>query len=272
MANYDILGDIAIIKFNDNISKEEKITKAKELMQSYKCVKTVLEKANKVSGRLRTIKTNFLIGENKKETLYKENGCLFKLNVETCYFSPRLANERLEIAKLILKSKIKNPSVLVLFSGVAPFPIVIAKILENKFKRILSIELGKDCGKYALENIKLNKFDGKIEHVQGDVKKVIKKGGLSVKGNLVPLSFDFIVMPRPNLKETFFSDALKVSKKGTFIVYYGFSPESKKQAMLEELEQEAKKNKRKIKILNCFEAGDIAPFEHRYRIEVKVLN
>jgi len=36
MANYDILGDIAIIKFNDNISKEEKITKAKELMQNYK--------------------------------------------------------------------------------------------------------------------------------------------------------------------------------------------------------------------------------------------
>ena len=86
MANYDILGDIAIIKFSDETSKEEKLAKAQELMLTNRSVKTVLEKANKVSGRLRTIKTNFILGENKKETYYKESGCLFKLNVETCYF------------------------------------------------------------------------------------------------------------------------------------------------------------------------------------------
>jgi len=268
MANYDILGDVAIIKFNDDVSKEQKIAKAKELMQQYKCIKTVLEKANKVSGRLRTIKTNFLLGENKKETIYVESGCKFKLNVESCYFSPRLSNERLEIAKLILKSKVKNPSILVMFSGVAPFPIVIGKTLGNKLGKITSIELGKDCEKYALENIKINKLDGKIEHMQGDVKKIIPK---LLKENKKK-KYDFIIMPRPNLKETFLSQALGVAKKNSSIIYYGFSPESKKQNMLEELEKEAKKLKRKIKILTCLEAGDIAPYEHRYRIEIRVLN
>jgi tRNA (guanine37-N1)-methyltransferase len=272
MANYDILGDIAIIKFNEEVSTEQKIAKAGELMQQYKCLKTVLEKTNKVSGRLRTIKTNFLLGKNKKETLYKENGCSFKLNVESCYFSPRLANERLEVAKLIAKysekNKIKNPSVLVMFSGVAPFPIVIAKTFGKKIKEIVSVELGKDCEKYAIENIKINKLDGKIKHLQGDVKKIIPK--LLEKNKKE--RYDFIIMPRPNLKETFLKQGLMMARKNTIIIYYGFSPEAKKQSMVEELEKEAKNNNRKIKILSCLEAGDIAPFEHRYRIEIKVLS
>ncbi|MBM3247350.1 hypothetical protein FJZ17_02305 [Candidatus Pacearchaeota archaeon] len=266
MANYDILGDIAIIKFVDGVSKEEKSIRARELMQQYKCVKTVLEKTNKVSGRLRTIKTRFLLGEKKKETIYVESGCRFKLNVESCYFSPRLANERIEVARLITKSSVKNPAILVMFSGVAPFPIIIAK--HAKTKEIVSIELGKDCAKYAFENIKINKLENRIEHLQGDVKKVIPK---LLKENK-KLKYDFIIMPRPNLKETFLSQALGVAKKNSIIIYYGFSPESKKQTMLEELEEEAKRNKRKIKILNCLEAGDIAPYEHRYRIEIRVLN
>jgi len=275
MANYDILGDIAIVKFNDGTSKEEKIVRANELMQQYKGVKTVLEKANKVSGRLRTIKTNFLIGENKKETIYVESGCKFKLNVETCYFSPRLSNERIEIAKLIAKlsakSKIKKPKILVMFAGVAPFSIIISKFFGDKSGKIVSVELGKECNKYAKENVLLNKVSN-VEIVGGDVKRVIKKGGLSVKGNFVPLSFDFIIMARPNLKETFLREGLMVAKKNSIIIYYGFSPESKQKEMLSELEKQAKQLGRKIKITSCREAGDIAPFEHRYRIEIKVLN
>ncbi len=257
MANYDILGDIAIVKFNEDISQEQKISKAHELLQN-KSIKTVLEKANKVSGRLRTIKTNFLLGENKKETIYKESSCLFKLNVESCYFSPRLANERLEVAKLV--SKKKNSNVLVMFAGVSPFSIVIAK--NSHAKKIISVELGKECNKYARENVLKNKVGDRVEIMQGDVNRVVPK---------LDEKFDFIIMPRPNLKDSFLKSALSCAKKGTIIVYYGFSPESKKDDMIECLIKEAKKLKRKIKILKVLEAGDIAPYEHRYRVEIKVL-
>jgi tRNA (guanine37-N1)-methyltransferase len=257
MANYDILGDVAILKFQDNTSSEEKLKKAQEIMNQYKSVKTVLEKIDKVHGRLRTIKTNYLFGKDTLIAHYNENGCRFNLKVDSCYFSPRLANERMQVAKLIKKGN----KVLVMFSGVAPFPIVIAR--HSRPKKILSIELGKDCQKYALENIKMNKFEGLIEHIQGDVKRIIPK--LNEK-------FDVIVMPRPNLKETFLKEALGVSKKGSKLIYYGFSPESKKDKMIKELESQAKKIKRKIEILKVLEAGDIAPYEHRYRIEIVVKN
>lgn len=259
MANYDILGNIAIVKFLDNTSKEEKLAKAQELLKN-PSIKTVLEKTDKVHGRLRTIKTRFILGKDTLIALYNESKCRFKLNVETCYFSPRLAHERLDVSKMVKK----KDKVLVMFAGVAPFSIVIAK--NSNPKSVVSVELGKDCNKYAQENIILNKVQDKVIHIQGDVKrvipKIVKSGG----------KFDLIVMARPNLKETFLKEGLMASKKGSKIIYYGFSSESKKDEMLSVLQKEAKKLKRKIKILKCLEAGDIAPYEHRYRIEISVLN
>ena len=257
MANYDILGNIAIVKFPKESTKSEKLKEANKLLEN-KSIKTVLEKTNKVSGRLRTIKTKYLLGEKTKIAEYKENGCLFKLNVETCYFSPRLAHERLEIANMIKKTD----RVLVMFAGVAPFSIVIAK--TSKPNKIISIELGRECCKYAEENVIKNKVENLIQVLQGDVKRVIPQ--------LEKQKFDFIVMARPNLKETFLEDALKVSKKKTKIIYYGFCSEDKKDKMVDELLREAEKFKRKIKITKVLEAGDIAPYEHRYRIEFVVLN
>jgi len=259
MANYDILGNIAIVKFSKEATKSEKLAKARELLEN-KSIKTVLEKTNKVSGRLRTIKTKYLLGEKTKIAEYRENGCLFKFDVETCYFSPRLANERLEVAKMARRGE----NVLVMFAGVAPFSIVIAR--TAKPKHIVSVELGRECCKYAEENIVRNKVENIIQVVQGDVKRIIPK--LEKQKD----KFDFIVMPRPNLKETFLKSALDVSKKGTRIVYYGFSAEDKKNEMVCNLEKEAKKFKRKIKIVKVLEAGDIAPYEHRYRVEMTVEN
>jgi len=257
MANYDILGNIAIVKFSKETKKSEKLEKASELLGN-KSIKTVLEKTEKVSGRLRTIKTKYLLGEKTKIAEYRENGCLFKFNVETCYFSPRLANERLEVAKMAKKGE----SVLVMFAGVAPFSIILAK--TAKPKKIISVELGRECCRYAEENVIKNKVENIIRVMQGDVKRIIPK--------LKKEKFDFIVMPRPNLKESFLEQALGVSKKGTRIVYYGFCSEDKKDAMIEELLEEAKKFKRKINIIRALEAGDIAPYEHRYRLEIIVLN
>lgn len=257
MANYDILGNIAVIKFSKGVEKKEKLEKAIELMKQYKTLRTVVEKADKVSGRLRTMKIKHLLGQKNLIADYKESGCRFKFNIETCYFSPRLSNERIEIAKLIAKTKVKN--VLVMFAGVAPFPIIISKYANPK--KIVAIELGRECCKYARENLRLNKIYSGIEIIQGDVKKISQK---------LKEKFDAIVMPRPNLKEKFLKEALNLSKRNTKIIYYGFSKETKKDDMILDLEREAKKCRKKIKILDVKEAGDIAPYEHRYRIEILV--
>ncbi|MFA5992523.1 MAG: class I SAM-dependent methyltransferase family protein [Candidatus Pacearchaeota archaeon] len=259
--SFDVVGNIAILKFDKNEKKAEKVKIAKELMFQLPAIKTVLEKTGKFSGRLRTMKTNFLTGEKTKIATYRENGCMFRLNVDTCYFSPRLSNERNEIAKLVKPGE----KVLVLFGGVAPFSIVIAKMAKPKI--VYSVEINREASKYASENVRLNKLNEKVIVVQGDVKKVIPRLVKEGKGRL---KFDRIVMARPQLKETFLKWAFMVIKKGGIIHYYGFAKDHEE--VIKSIETEAKKAKKKIKIFLIKKAGDIAPFKYRWRVDLRVMN
>ena len=112
----------------------------------------------------------------------------------------------------------KGENVLVMFGGVGPFAIVIGK--NSKANRVTSIELSRECNKYALINAKRNKIRN-LEIVQGDVRRVIGKG------KKVNLKFDRIAMPRPNLKDSFLDIAFSVVKKNGIIHYYGFYEERK---------------------------------------------
>ncbi|MEI6731039.1 MAG: class I SAM-dependent methyltransferase family protein, partial [archaeon] len=144
MASYDLLGNIVLFKFPRGTSKSKKLKEARSFLKTHEQVRTVLEKSGKFKGRLRTHKGKFILGEKTKEAIYRENGCFFRFNVDTCYFSPRLSSERAEIAKMVKKGE----KVLVLFAGVAPFSVVIAK--TGKPSKVVSMELGRECSKYAL--------------------------------------------------------------------------------------------------------------------------
>jgi len=177
---------------------------------------------------------------------------LFKLNIEKCYFFFFFSGERLEIAKKI-KSKEK---VLVMFSGVGPYSVVIGKL--SKCRKVVSVELSKQCNKYARENVRLNKLEN-VEIIQGDVKKIVPK---------LREKFDVIVMPRPQLKEIFLKEAFKVSKKGTRIYYYDFGRDLGK--VLEKIFRESKKVRKKIEVMKVKKAGEIAPYKYRFRIDFVV--
>jgi tRNA (guanine37-N1)-methyltransferase len=265
MGSFDVLGNIVIVKFPKDMKVREKKKFAEKLLKKNKSVRTVLEKSEKFSGRLRTMKTSYVLGEKTKDALYRENSCEFRLNVDSCYFSPRLSTERKEIAEMIGKSR-KKERVLVMFSGVGVYPIVISK-LSKKVSEIIGVELGRDCNRYGKENLKRNKIEN-VVLVSGDVRKKIGKEK-KVSGK-----FDRIIMARPNLRDSFLDKAFEVSGKGTIIHYYGFCHELEcKAGIFQELiEKEAKKAKKKVKILSIKQAGEIAPYKYRYRVDFKVLN
>lgn len=260
MAHYDIVGNIVIVKFGREVGLKAKKKWALDFLKMHKSVFTVLEKKDKFKGRLRTQKTKYLVGEKTKEALYRENGCVFRFNVDSCYFSPRLALERKEIASFVKKGE----SVLVMFGGVAPFVIVIARL--SKAWKIVSVELGKECNRYALENVKRNNVLDKVEIVQGDVRRVVGKGK-KIHG-----MFDRIVMARPQLKDSFLDVAFSVVRKGGIIHYYGFYVEDNEDKIKEMIFEEAAKARRKIKILKVKKAGEIGVKRYRYRVDFRVVN
>src|SRR3989338_3634501 len=179
-SSFDVVGDILIFsEFPKELVKKEKII-GSIILQNYHHIKTILKKTKKYSGRFRTPKLKVIAGENRKETICKENDVLLKLDVEKVYFSPRMSSERKRIADLTKP----NESVLTMFSGSGIYPLVIAK--NTKCKEVYGIEINPVAHKYALENIKKNKLENKIKLFVGDANRIVPR--LNKK-------FDRILMP-----------------------------------------------------------------------------
>ncbi len=195
-SSYDQIGDIVIV--GEDVSSPE----AKKLLKR-KDVKVVLQKKGIHHGEFRTQDLEWIAGEKRKETIYTEHGLRIKLDVEKCYFSPRLGTERMRIAQLIQPGE----KVLVLFSGVAPYPLVLAKYSQASL--IIGVEKNPVAHMYALENCK------KYLHV------VLYN--LDAKEFSYPEKFDRIIMPLPSAAEEFLPVALKHLKKNGIIHFYTFA-------------------------------------------------
>ena len=103
---------------------------------------------------------NILYG-SETETIHKENGCLFKLDLSKVMWSKGNNNERLRIAKLVEEGEV----VLDMFAGIGYFSIPIG--VHSNAKHIYSIEINPNSYFYLCENIKLNKLDN-ITPILGD--------------------------------------------------------------------------------------------------------
>ncbi len=251
--SFDIIGDIAIIEIPAPLKKKEKII-AEAVMQQNNVIKTVLKKVEGRTGTYRQLKLKHLLGEKKKVTETKESGVRLKLNVEKCYYSPRLATERLRIASLVKP----NEEILVMFSGVAPYPLVIAK--HSFAKRIVGVELNPLAHKFALENIHLNKLGLKIQVLKGDAKKISPSLG----------KFDRVIMPWPKGAKPYLKIAFDAVKKNGTIHFYYFEAEEELSKVNKKMIELCKKLKRKCKILNVSKAGKYAPHVYRVCVDMRV--
>jgi tRNA (guanine37-N1)-methyltransferase len=199
---YDLYGNIAVIDATPGAAKKM----ARLLLKSNKNIRTVLRKGGSVSGKYRTRKFIFVSGERKYIAAYRENGCLFRFDVRKVFFSTRLAYERKRISDLVRDGE----HVMVLFAGVGPYAIEIAK--SHKRSKVVAIELNSSACKNMRENIMLNKVKNVVCE-EGDVNKF----GDKYKGFA-----DRIVMPLPKDSSSFLPVALKMSKRGCVIHYYHF--------------------------------------------------
>ncbi|MEM1535011.1 MAG: hypothetical protein QW199_02040 [Candidatus Pacearchaeota archaeon] len=267
---YEQIGKIVIINVKGKPKiKELKELKAlaKKLLSEHRHIEAIFLKQEKVKGRLRKASYKLLAGKPVYETLYRENGCTFKLNIKDVYFSSRLASNRLwlaqKIVELVKQKKKQRPKILVQFAGIGVYGIVIARQLAQAgfdFDMVM-IELNRKAVKYMKENILLNHFPN-IECIQGDVKKILPK--LNKLSKLGIDKFDFIVMPRPKLDYDFFKEAFINAKKGSIVFYFDFVDEDEIAREKEKLEEKARKLGKKIKFLELKKAGQIGT--RRWRI------
>src|SRR5574341_2489045 len=97
---FDQIGDIVIVKIPDGLAGKKAVV-AEAILANVKTAKAVFAQASAVRGDFRVRDLEFLSGENRTVTEYKEHGCRFKVDVAKTYFSPRLSTERQRIANLV---------------------------------------------------------------------------------------------------------------------------------------------------------------------------
>ncbi len=233
LRGFDIVGDIAIIKVPNNFGDKAKII-AKTIMESHKNVRTVLRQVSPISGDLRLRNLEWVYGEEKTETVHREHGCLFKVDLARCYFSPRLSYEHIRVAR-----QVKPDEVIVnMFAGVGGFSIVIAK--HSRAKKIYSIDINPAAVQYMRINSDLNNVKDIMEPIEGDAKEVVisKLKGIA----------DRVLMPLPEKAYEYLDYALMALKpQGGIIHYYDFEHAEKGENPIEKI---VRKVSSKLLILN----------------------
>lgn len=252
-AGYDIVGTIAIIEVSDMLIPKERLI-AEKLMDVNKSVKTVLKKVGGHEGVYRTQRMVCVGGEDTRETVVIENGVKLKVNVETAYYSVRMATERKRIWQMIRPGE----RVLCLFSGIGPYPVTFS--VHSPAGEIVGVEINPAAHQLALENISKNRCTN-VRLLCGDAKEIIPR--LAAAGE----RFDRVTMPLPHTADEFLDAVVTVSKPGTIVHFYTFLEEeafNKSVAMVREVFE---RNGRSLASYDVVRVGQHSPYVWRICVD-----
>lgn len=141
------IGDILIVdsKFSDDDKANLEAIAAEHKVKS-------IVKIDRIEGQKREPTINLLYG-TETETIHKENGCLFNLDLSKVMWAKGNNNERLRIAKLVEDGE----TVVDMFAGIGYFSIPIG--VHSGAKEIISIEINPNSYHFLKNNIELNKIN-----------------------------------------------------------------------------------------------------------------
>ncbi len=255
---FDIVGDIVIIEVPQQLKAHEKLI-GEAILQIHRNIKTVLGKAGDISGVYRVRDYTFIAGEHRTQTVHREFGCTYHVDVAKAYFSPRLSHEHERVASLVRSGEV----VADLFAGVGPFSVLIGK--RCPAARVYAVDLNPDAVELLKVNVRVNRVDNRVFPICADAREIAAG---KLKG-----AADRVIM---NLPETAidFVDATcnAIKPQGGIAHFYGFvrSPDS-----IENLKQRfseaVEKNGRKVEAFLCARSiRETAPFESQIVLDAKI--
>lgn len=252
---YDMIGDIVVFAEFPKLSRQKEKFIGEAILKTHTQIKVVCKKVGKFGGEFRKPKLAIIAGQRRKNTIHKENGVNLALHVENTYFSPRLATERQRIY-----NQVKNgENVLVMFSGVGPYSIEIAK--HTSVKKVVGVEKNPEAHAFAEENIKRNKVEDVVENRKGDVKRVVPK---------LKETFDRIIMPLPKDAPDFIAVALSRAAKPCTLHIYLFVKEGEENDAARKIEKIIEQHNRNPGLVKWFHCGQYGPGIFRTCFDVKV--
>ncbi|ADJ15084.1 class I SAM-dependent methyltransferase [Halalkalicoccus jeotgali] len=197
--SYERLGDIVLLD-EDDPERADRIARA--IVASDLPVGTVLNKASKVKGETRIRDWELLAGEGT-ETVHREYGFEYALDLAAVYFSPRLATERHRVTEQVAE----NEHVFDMFAGVGPFAIPAAA----RGAQAVGADVNGRAIEYLRENAERNGVGDRVTAFHGDVREVAPE----YEGWA-----DRILMNLPHSAEGFLETAVSLAGDECVLHYY----------------------------------------------------
>jgi tRNA (guanine37-N1)-methyltransferase len=254
----DFVGDIAIIEIPPELEAYKALV-GEAILKAHENVETVLAKAGAVSGTYRLREFSVIAGKPKTETIHREYGCQFYVDLSKAYFSPRLSYEHNRVASLVKDGE----TVIDMFAGVGPFSILIAKTHNVK---VYAIDANPHAVDFLKKNIRLNRVEDKVHPILGDAKQVVEEKLVAVA--------DRVIMNLPEKAIEFVDVACKAIKPtGGIIHFYTFisASDSLENMKLRFIDAVGKCGRKVEKILFSRTVRATAPHEWQAVIDAKVL-
>jgi len=254
----DFVGDIAIVEFPSELGAY-KTAIGEAILKTNQKVRTVLAKAGAVGGTYRLRKFTIVAGEPKTDTIHKEYGCQYQVDVTKAFFSPRLSFEHRRVASLVEEGDI----VIDLFAGVGPFSIQIAK--NHQSATVYAVDVNPDAVEYLKKNIRLNRVMGKVHPISGDARQVVKDKLSGVA--------DRTIMNLPEKAIDFVDVACEAIKpQGGIVHFYSFvnKPNSLENLKARFTEAVEKSERSVEKILFSRFVRETAPYEWQAVLDVRI--
>jgi tRNA (guanine37-N1)-methyltransferase len=256
---FDIIGDIAIVEIPPELKIFQTLI-GNAIIQIHKNINTVLSKAGDVSGVYRVREYTFLAGENKTQTIHREFGCQYHVDVAKAYFSPRLSHEHQRVASLVQSREI----VVDLFAGVGPFSILIGK--KTPEVKVYAVDLNPAAIELLKVNVRINRVENLVFPLLADAREIAitKLKGVA----------DRVIMNLPETAIDFIGAACEtIRTDGGTIHFYAFikAPDT-----IDNLKQtftyKVEKNGREVdSFLYSKSIRETAPFESQVVLDAKIV-
>ena len=192
---YDVIGHVVLVRLPDEVRHLDKVV-GEALLAHVPQARTAATDAG-VEGDLRTRRIEVLAGDAALLTEHRESGLRLTVDLATCYYSPRLAGERLRIADLARPDE----RVLDLTAGVGPLSCLLAK----RGCDVVAVELNAQAARLARANARSNRVADRVAVVHAEGRALARSVG--------PV-FDRVVVNLPHEGEAFLEDAASALRAG----------------------------------------------------------
>ena len=202
--SYERLGDVVIVD-EDDPERAQRIADA--IVESDVRARTVVNRASKIKGTERVRDWDVLAGEST-ETVHREYGYEFELDIAEVYFSPRLATERHRVVEQVTPGE----HAFDMFAGVGPYAVPIAAAGAE----IVATDINERAIHYLRRNAERNGVADRVTAIAGDVRVVA--------GDYENWA-DRVVMNLPHTADEFLDTAVALAGDDCVLHYYDIQHE-----------------------------------------------